>query len=124
MKLFCGGRRSAMSARLAVPALVMAAVVALGGAALADGKKVPPADLERLLSAVKAQHPQASILKVEREAAEGNRGEVYEVKLLRPDGQVLKLYFDAATMAPVSHADEGEESPEHRRRRERHRGHW
>lgn len=97
----------------------------LPGGALADRKvAIGPADLERLLSRIKVQYPSASILKVEREAeGDGARG-VYEVKLLQSDGRVLKLYFDAASLEPVTRAGDGEGSPEQRRRRERHRGQW
>lgn len=114
------------SLRCAARVAVAVVGVTWGAAAcLADGKvNIPAADLERLLSTVKAQHPEASVLKVEREPAEGRRGDLYEVKLLRPDGQVLKLYFDATSLAPVLTHDEDDDGAEQHRRRERRRGHW
>jgi uncharacterized membrane protein YkoI len=83
------------------------------------------AEIEQVMSKVKAQHPGASILKIEREREErlGDR-EIYEVKLLRPDGQVLKLYYDGATLAPIAHRADDDDSGEQHRRRERRRGHW
>ena len=106
-------------------ARLVLAVVGMGwwaAASLAGAQvSIAPADLERLLAAVKAQYPEASVLKVEREPAEGQRGDLYEVKVLRPDGQVLKLYFDTTSLAPVVSRNEDDE---HHRRREGRRGHW
>lgn len=105
-------------------------VAALGfaapaGPALADRPiAMTSADVEKLLAKVKDEHPGASILKIEREKHNGgSTTDVYEVKLLRADGQVLKLYYDAATLAPMQGIDDDDKSELHRRR-ERRRGHW
>lgn len=124
-----GHSRAAWWPRLsrAARVVVVTAALAVATAPANADRPIPltSADIEQLLSKVKAEHPNASILKVERERSEGGgKGEVYEVKLLRPDGQVLKLYYDAATLAPVAHHANDDERGEHRRQRERRRGHW
>ncbi len=105
--------------------MLLVAIVALSAGSLAaePSRSIPGPELEKLMVKVKAEHPEARILKVEREA-EGGGAEVYEVKLLRPDGQVLKLYFDVGTLAPLAQSDLDDGTPERRRVRERRRGNW
>ena len=112
-------------ARVARAGAVLAAILITAGPVNADRAiSMSEAGLEQLLSKVKAEYPNASILKVEHERSDGDRKTgVYEVKLLRRDGQILKLYFDAATLEPVMRGDTAD-GGEHRRRRERRRGNW
>lgn len=124
MSPICRQGRLAGLSNVCRTALVIALVTLSAGLAAAEpSREIPGPELERLMVKVKAEHPDARILKVEREA-EGGGPDVYEVKLLRPDGQVLKLYFDAATLAPVAQSSLDEGAPERRRLRERRRGHW
>ena len=51
-------------------------------------------DLEQLLSQVKAQFPDGSILRVDRRDA-GKTAVGYDVKVLASDGCILRLTFDA-----------------------------
>ncbi len=113
-------------ARVTRAGAALAAILIAAGPVNADRAiSMSEAGLEQLLSKVKAEHPNASILKVEHERSEGDRKTgVYEVKLLRRDGQVLKLYYDAATLVPMMHGDDAAGDGEHRRRRERRRGNW
>jgi uncharacterized membrane protein YkoI len=55
--------------------------------------------LAELLARVEAEHP-GEVLEVELEDEHGRL--VYEIKLLRPGGRLAKLYFDAASGAPVT----------------------
>jgi uncharacterized membrane protein YkoI len=53
-----------------------------------------PAVLEKLATT----HPgQVLEVELERERRDGNEGWVYEIRLLQPDGQLLKLELDAKT---------------------------
>lgn len=108
--------------------VVAAAAIGVASASARADREIPiaSAEFEQLLAKVRAEHPDASILKVERERSESNaKAEVYEVKLLRPDGQVLKLYYDAATLAPVIRSgDDDDERGKRHRHRERRRDHW
>lgn len=86
-------------------------------------------DVAQLVAALKSAYPDASILKIESEHAGRPGGtEVYEVKLLLPDGQVLKLYYDPATLAPIARHDDDDDDHGHDddedRRHQRKRGHW
>lgn len=104
--------------------LVVALVAMCAGAAAAGpSRSITGAELEKLMVKVKAEHAEARILKVEREA-EGGGPELYEVKLLRPDGQVLKLYFDVESLAPVARGGLDDGAAERRRLRERGHGRW
>lgn len=102
---------------------VALATLIVGMAAAEPSISISGPELEKLMLKVKAEHPEARILKVEREA-NGGGPEVYEIKLLRPDGQVLKLYFDVVTLAPVAQSDHDGGTPQRRRLRERRREHW
>jgi uncharacterized membrane protein YkoI len=88
-------------------------------AAAAEPLSTRPAALEQLLSKVKAQHPNASILRVERERY--GETEVYEMKLLGPDGQVLKLAYDTTSLAPIAYRTDGVAGQPRRRQGWRHR---
>lgn len=85
-------------------------------------------DVAQLVAAVKNAYPNASILKIEREhARRPGASDVYEVKLLLPDGQVLKLYYDPATLVPIARHDEDDDDHGHDgddRRHQRNRGRW
>lgn len=67
------------------------------GRAIAAGEAVP---LEKLLAVIR-QRFAGRILKVEveRETIDGRPHWVYEAKLLTPDGIVLKLSYDARSLA-------------------------
>jgi len=102
-----------MRARRHAAVLLLAAVLALGaslaapraddegddgfGRAIAAGEAVP---LEKLLAVIR-QRFAGRILKVEveRETIDGRRRWVYEAKLLTPGGIVLKLIYDARSLA-------------------------
>jgi hypothetical protein len=62
-----------------------------------------PAAVEGLLAKIKAEHPEAEILKIEllRGGEAGLPEWIYEVKLFPPDGRILKLTYDAKTLALV-----------------------
>lgn len=106
-------------------AAATAGIVVMAGPVWAERRlEITAAGLEQLLSKVKAEHPNASILKIEHELPEGDgKTAMYEIKLLRRDGQILKLYYDAATLEPVMRGETAD-GGEHRRRRERRRGNW
>ena len=63
--------------------------------AVQAGQVMPlPAVLEKLA----VTHPgQVLEVELERERKNGNDGWVYEIKLLQPDGQLIKLELDAKT---------------------------
>lgn len=102
-----------MRARRLAAVLLLAAVLALGagmaapkaddegddgfGRAIEAGEAVP---LEKLLAVIR-QRFAGRILKVEveRETIAGQRRWIYEAKLLTPDGIVLKLIYDARSLA-------------------------
>lgn len=68
--------------------------------------ETPPAALassDGLMAKVKAEHPDAQILKIE--LLRGEQADlpewIYEVKLFPPDGRILRLTYDARTLALV-----------------------
>jgi hypothetical protein len=76
---------------------------AVGTAAAVDGSREPnPPGLDALLLRIKAEYPDARILKVElmQEDAAGESAPVYRVKLFSPDGRIRRLTFDVHTLAP------------------------
>lgn len=123
-------RRASGFVRAAVIGFAVLIPLAALSPARAD-RSLPMAsgDVAQLVAAVKNAYPNASILKIEREHAKRPGGsDVYEVKLLLADGQVLKLYFDPATLAPIARHDEDDDDhghdDENDRRHQRKRGHW
>ena len=58
--------------------------------------------LTELLARVLPGQP-GEVLEVELEEEHGRL--VYEIKLLRPDGRLVELYYDAASGAPVADED-------------------
>lgn len=114
--------RRAVLRRLAL-ALIGAAIITASAAAGA-GTGDPPAlqPVDRLLAAVKAEHPQARILKAELLAAEDGTGRdwLYVVKIFPPDGRILKLVYDARTLQLLERIGGGD-GP-HRRRLRLRRG--
>lgn len=58
--------------------------------------------LAELLARVLPGQP-GEVLEVELEEEHGRL--VYEIKLLRPDGRLVELYYDAASGAPVADED-------------------
>jgi uncharacterized membrane protein YkoI len=119
-------RRAARAGRRLAPGWTLAAALALlPAAAGADGR----GDHERALSAVRSgeilplpeilerlrrQHP-GQVLELELEDRRGSAGErlwVYEVRLLQPDGKVVKLELDARSAQVLR-------GPRERQRRER-----
>lgn len=50
--------------------------------------------LETILAAIHIDHP-GQVIEVELERKDGRH--VYEIEVLRPDGSVLELYYDART---------------------------
>ena len=59
--------------------------------------------LAELLARVGAEHPGAEVLEVELEEEHGRL--VYKIKLLRPDGLLAELLYDATTGEPVADVD-------------------
>jgi hypothetical protein len=81
--------------------------------ALASPENAPAgvASADSVIAKVKAEHPGAKILKIEL-----TRGEdadlpewIYEVKLFPPDGRILRLTYDARSLALVETAGPGSE---------------
>ncbi len=93
---------------------------AAAGANTAD----PPAlvSVDRLLARVKAEHPHAHILRAELLPAAEDSGHdwLYEVKIFPPDGRILKLVYDARTLALLERI--GGKRGRHRRRLRLRRG--
>lgn len=71
-----------------------------------QGELAKAPNLDALLLKIRANYPNARILKVEltREGAAGEGGLAYRVKLFPPDGRIRKLMFDARTLAPLANA--------------------
>ncbi len=96
-------------------------VTAAAGASPAD----PPAlvSVDRVLARVKADHPRARVLRAELRPATEDSGHdwLYEVKIFPPDGRILKLVYDARTLALLERIGGGS-GP--RRRRLRLRRGW
>jgi uncharacterized membrane protein YkoI len=67
-------------------------------AARKAGRVLP---LARLLARVQAEQP-GEVLEVELEHGHGHGRLIYEIKLLRPDGRLAELRYDAATGEPVT----------------------
>ena len=67
-------------------------------AARKAGRVLP---LAELLARVQAEQP-GEVLEVELEHGHGRL--IYEIKLLRPDGRLAELRYDAATGEPVTRA--------------------
>lgn len=108
--------------------LALALLGAVWLAAAGDGRgaeaESTPAlvPMDRVLAKVKAEHPHARILKAELLPAEEDSGRdwFYEVKLFPPDGRILKLVYNARTLALVERIGGGD-GP-HRRRLRLRRG--
>ena len=116
-------RSSALAGRLLVRALaVVLALAACGesttaagdeneGAAVqqtapAQGEPAGLGDINKLLAKIKAEYPEAHILKVELLSGEPDSGQdwVYEVKLFPPDGRILRLVYDARSLTLLENA--------------------
>jgi hypothetical protein len=93
--------RRAVLRRLAL--VCFGAISLATGASASAGTANPPAlvSVDRLLAKVKAEHPRARVLKAELLPAEEGSGRdwLYEVKIFPPDGRILKLVYDARTLA-------------------------
>ena len=90
-------------------------------------------NVDALLGKIRKAYPKANLLKVERVSEEGNAHllRFYQVKLLLPNGRILKLIYDVRTLALVEtigcpKACGRRQGNHHRRHRYRHRrrGGW
>jgi hypothetical protein len=116
-----------------VPTLLRAAIgcgvlLSISIGALADTRTSPaPAiavtAVAAVLAKIKADFPDASILKLDRRTADLEGEQLtYEVKLLTADGRIARLTYNAASAALIEQAgmSRGGQAPQ--RHRERRRG--
>jgi hypothetical protein len=113
--------------RLGLAALALVASAALAAAepaATRDGVAGGTlAGFDRLLAKIKAEHPDATILKAEMRTRDlEGRQPVYVVKLLPADGRITRLTVDAHSLEVLEHAGGDPQGRGQHRRRERHRG--
>lgn len=100
--------------------LTLAVTVAIACVQPVRAADTPPASVDQLLARIRAEHPNARVLKVELlpSTVASGAGALYEVKLFPADGRIIKLVYDARTLALVEvigGSDYGE--PERRRLR-------
>jgi uncharacterized membrane protein YkoI len=69
-----------------------------------QGEPAKAPNFDALLLKIRADYPNARILKVEltREDAAGEGGLAYRVKLFPPNGRIQRLMFNARTLEPLS----------------------
>lgn len=99
-----GENQRPLLTRRAFPPLILAAfllVLAQPMALAKDEARPPLASAEAVLARIKEAHPDAQILKIEllRNEEEEGPAWIYEAKLFPPDGRILKLAYDAQTLA-------------------------
>lgn len=110
----------------AEPAIAQAGPLADSGrpSTAREEPRAPAAPLDRLLARIKAEHPGASILRAELRTLDLEGWWLtYEVKLLRRDGSIARMTYDARTLELIDAAG-GRHGPGPHRRRERWRGGW